>query len=63
MAAMTKRIIVRDTERRPTWGRALFDGALPLDVVFAGAEAARRRPGILSRKGDEEDELELKEAA
>lgn len=61
---MARRIIVRDEKEKPkTFARSLFDGSLPLDVVFSGAIAATRRPGILSDRGDEEDELEFKRVA
>ena len=44
--------------RKPSWAKALYDGALPLDVVFSGSNIASQRPGILSRFGDEEDGLD-----
>lgn len=52
-----KRIIVTETkEKRPTFARALFDGTLPLDMVFRGADLARQRPGILSEAAEKEEE-------
>lgn len=41
--------------KRPSFARTLYDGALPLDMVFSGSVAASERPGILSRRGEEED--------
>lgn len=54
---MTKRINVAETkEKRQTFARALFDGTLPVDMVFSGAELARQRPGILSERAEKEEE-------
>lgn len=53
--------------KRASFGRALFDGALPLDMVIQGSIVAQERPSILSRRGDAEDyeatEKEIEHAA
>lgn len=44
---MTRRIVIRE-DRKPTFARSLYDGALPVDMVIAGSIAAVKRPSILS---------------
>lgn len=41
--------------KQPSFARTLYDGALPLDMVFSGSNVQWERPGILSPRADNED--------